>query len=92
MEQNTRVRKAYKSYKDLQKRQLLHLIYERSMSTHTKVLKLQINPCTAQRCVQNDQENPQMYIIRQEGSERPRGKPAILDDGHKNIIVDLMDN
>lgn len=92
MEQNTRVRKAYRSCKDLQKGQLFRLIYERSMSTHTKVLKLQNNPRTAQRCVQNDQENPQMYITRQEGSERPRGKPAILDDGHNNIIVDLVEN
>lgn len=58
------------------------------MSARAAELKLQINPRTAQRWFLNDQENPQTYIARKEGSGRPVGRPALLDDGHKKFIVD----
>lgn len=62
------------------------------MSARAAAIKLQSNPRTAQRWFKNDQENPQTYIARKEGSGRPAGKPALLDDSHKKFIVDLVDD
>ncbi|GAN06739.1 conserved hypothetical protein [Mucor ambiguus] len=91
-EEDTRAPDIRKHYKDLEKEQLFTLIYEKGMSARAAVIKLHINPRTAQRWFKNDQENPQTCIARKEGSGRPAGRPALLDDSHKKFIVDLVDD
>lgn len=88
---NNRAGNTYKSYKDSEKEQLFALVYERGMSVRQAALKLQITPRTAQRWVADDRQNPQTYIGRKEGSGRPVGRPALMDERHKTHLVDLID-
>jgi len=61
------------------------------MSARQAALKLQINPRTAQRWVANDQQDPQTYIARKEGSGRPVARPALMDERHKTHLINLID-
>ncbi|KAI9484139.1 MAG: hypothetical protein EXX96DRAFT_448167, partial [Benjaminiella poitrasii] len=90
LENNTTTR-IYKSYKEVEKEQLFALVYEKGMSAREASLKLHITPRTAQRWIANDQQDPQTYTARKEGSGRPVGRPAIMDDRHKTHLVDLID-
>ncbi|KAI8885342.1 hypothetical protein K501DRAFT_165265, partial [Backusella circina FSU 941] len=54
-------------------------------------LKLHIIPRTARRWVADDQRDPQTYTSRKEGSGRPVGRPALMDDRHRTHLVDLID-
>ncbi|KAG1474854.1 hypothetical protein G6F56_000093 [Rhizopus delemar] len=91
-EEDTRAPDICKHYKDSEKEQLFTLIYEKGMCARAAAIKLHINPRIAQRWFKNDQGNPQTYISRKEGSGRPAGRPALLDDSHKKFIVDLVDD
>lgn len=88
---NNRADNTYKSYKDSEKEQLFALVYERGMSVRQAALKLQITPRTAQGWVADDQRNTQAYIGRKQGSGRPVGRPALMDDRHKTHLVNLID-
>lgn len=90
LENNTTTR-IYKSYKEVEKEQLSALVYGKGMSAREAVLKLHITPRTAQRWIANDQRDPQTYTARKEGSGRPVGRPAVMDDRHKTHLVDLID-
>lgn len=92
IEEDIRNREAYKSYKDLEKQQLFCLVYERGMSAREAGLKLQINIRTTQRWATNDQQEPQMYTERKEGSGRPKGWPPKLDYCHKKLVIDLVND
>ncbi|KAK4521056.1 uncharacterized protein ATC70_004046 [Mucor velutinosus] len=81
----------YKTYKESEKEQLFALVYKRGMSARQADLKLQINPRTAQRWVANDQQDPQTYIARKEGSGRPVARPALMDERHKTHLINLID-
>jgi transposase len=80
-----------KHYKDTEKEQLFYLVYEKWMTVRAAALQLQIKPRTAQHWVQKDQEDPQDEIQRKAGNGRPRGKPAILGEEHKQSLVDKID-
>jgi transposase len=84
--------KTYQHYKDTEKEQLLDLVINRGMSARAAAMKLNIKPRIAQIWVKNDQEDPQPYFERKEGSGRPVGRPPKLGGEHEKFLVDLVDD
>jgi transposase len=75
----------------LRRSSFFFLVEEKGMSVRAAAQKLSINVRTTQGWVSKNNKDPQEYIKRSPGSERPIGRPPVLTDEHKNYMIQWAD-
>jgi transposase len=86
-----RIRGSCKHYKDAEKENLFELVYLKGMSVRSAALKLNIKPCTANNWTNDFEKEPKDFIERKSGNGRHVGRPPILNDEHKEFLIDMVD-
>ncbi|CEP16997.1 hypothetical protein [Parasitella parasitica] len=85
-----RITTTYRSYKDSEKEKFFYYLYEKGMSIRGAAAELKIPKSTAYEWKKKFEEGGDVFT-RKEGSGRPVGRPAILNEEHQKYLVEMID-
>ncbi|RCI06187.1 hypothetical protein CU098_005236, partial [Rhizopus stolonifer] len=88
-------KKAYRKYKPEDKSNFFHLVYEKNMSVRGAAKQLGIPPTTAQTWFKQGEasleKDSEVAMERTVDGKRKLGRPAILNDAHKECLIEAID-